>query len=199
MIIRLVLSTDLANHFDYIARLNTKLDSAEVVHNSPKASSAPVSFGDSASQSDSPSANIEPLILMETAMKMSDVANGARGTKIYNEWSARVFQEFYLQGDQEVCSSRFFARLYFSSGMRYILIYARNSALESQTSVRECPPHRPKPDSRYPRSWTAPTRRSCSARHLSSSTSSGRCTRWGNGSGQTCLRPPPSSRLTIKS
>ena len=35
-------------------------------------------------------------------MKMSDVANGARMPKVYDEWSARVFSEFYLQGDQEV-------------------------------------------------------------------------------------------------
>jgi hypothetical protein len=121
MIIRLVLSTDLANHFDYIARLNTKLDSAEATQNSPKKSSVPASFGeapgDSASQSASPSAKIEPLILMETAMKMSDVANGARGTKTYNEWSARVFEEFYLQGDQEVCISRSYALLFSQQGL----------------------------------------------------------------------------------
>ena len=106
MIIRLVLSTDLANHFDYIARLNTKLDSAELAKNSPKKSPAAGSVdkepADSALMSDGPSAKLEPLVLMETAMKMSDVANGARGSKTYNEWSARVFEEFYLQGDQEV-------------------------------------------------------------------------------------------------
>ena len=113
MIIRLVLSTDLANHFDYIARLNTKLDSAEAVLNTPSKKSSTASPceeapRDSAFAACSTAAKLEPLTLMETAMKMSDVANGARGSKVYNEWSARVFQEFYLQGDQEVrhtCSS----------------------------------------------------------------------------------------------
>lgn len=106
MIIRLVLATDLANHFDYIARLNTKLDSAQAAISSPRASSTVPSFdevpADSASKPSLPSASLEPLTLMETAMKMSDVANGARVSKTYNEWSERVFKEFYLQGDQEV-------------------------------------------------------------------------------------------------
>ena len=93
MVIRLVLATDLASHFDYISSMTIKLDSAE---------------GAAGSRSSSPSGpaamlaeNDEGMLLMELAIKMSDVANGARATSLYSKWSSMVFNEFYKQGDME--------------------------------------------------------------------------------------------------
>ena len=45
--------------------------------------------------------NDEGMVLMELAIKMSDVANGARATSLYSKWSSMVFNEFYKQGDME--------------------------------------------------------------------------------------------------
>jgi len=124
MMIRLVLATDLANHFDYIARLNTKLDSAEAAPLTSPRSSKPPPIASPGSKvvplvsgspqvpldpadsptpvpDTSPAATLEPLLLMETAMKMADVANGARMPSVFNGWGQRVFEEFYLQGDME--------------------------------------------------------------------------------------------------
>ena len=92
MVIRLVLATDLASHFDYISSMTIKLDSAE---------------GAAIPRSCSPSgpaamlADDEGMVLMALAIKMSDVANGARATSLYSKWSSMVFNEFYRQGDME--------------------------------------------------------------------------------------------------
>ena len=89
MIIRLVLATDLANHFEFLSKMNTKLDAIDASVTSPRASSKPATAGP------------EMLLLMECAIKISDVSNGARSTPVYDKWSRCVFQEFYLQGDAE--------------------------------------------------------------------------------------------------
>lgn len=205
MIIRLVLSTDLANHFDYIARLNTKLDSAAVAKPIKSSVDASVHGKPSNSGKSLPCADLDPLTLMETAMKMSDVANGARGSKTYNEWSARVFEEFYLQGDQEVRDTDIFPLFAFVvKNCHALRARACGGALEFYchhviSTYGRARPNRRGLGSQYRRSWIALTRRNSSVRLHSSNTSSGLCTQWESESGQICLHPPSSWRPTIES
>ena len=70
--IRLVLATDLANHFEFLSRINTKLDALEAVANmSPNSAAAA-----------SPAPVLDMLVIMECAIKIGDVSNGARSLHV---------------------------------------------------------------------------------------------------------------------
>ena len=73
MMIRLVLATDLANHFEFLSRINTKLDALEAVANmSPNSAAAAI-----------PAAPVlDMLVIMECAIKIGDVSNGARSLHV---------------------------------------------------------------------------------------------------------------------
>eukprot|EP00002_Diphylleia_rotans_P009073 TRINITY_DN1908_c0_g1_i4.p1 TRINITY_DN1908_c0_g1~~TRINITY_DN1908_c0_g1_i4.p1 ORF type:complete len:871 (+),score=139.30 TRINITY_DN1908_c0_g1_i4:274-2886(+) len=77
--IELVLSTDMSRHADIMSALKNS-----------------ISVGDLNGESyDS------RLLMMKMAMKLSDVSNPAKAPIVAQEWTRRVTQEFYCQGDKE--------------------------------------------------------------------------------------------------
>ncbi len=78
MIISMVLSTDMANHFSDYATLTAKNKSGEL-----KPCAADKQF------------------LLNQLVHSSDISNPTKPLDIYKEWVERVFQEFFSQGDKE--------------------------------------------------------------------------------------------------
>ncbi len=78
LIINMVLSTDMANHFPDLNLANNRLKSED--------------FNPSGS---------DKQILLNQVIHASDISNPIKPFDIYEEWVKRVFNEFYDQGDKE--------------------------------------------------------------------------------------------------
>ena len=76
-IIALVLSTDIAHHFDSLTRLNDALEDK--------------SFD----------LKTESNLIMELTLKFADVSNPTKKPTVYKAWADRIFHEFYRQGRME--------------------------------------------------------------------------------------------------
>ncbi|KAF2071837.1 hypothetical protein CYY_006854 [Polysphondylium violaceum] len=78
--INLVLSTDMANHFDLVGKFKSKLNGTNGFACLDKK---------------------DKLLLMQIAIKCADVSNPSKPWDLYKEWADRVMEEFYRQGDEE--------------------------------------------------------------------------------------------------
>eukprot|EP01132_Coremiostelium_polycephalum_P003101 gene3101-3879_t len=81
IIITLVLSTDMANHFDLVGKLKSKLSGN--------------GFNPATNEKK------DRILLMQIAIKCADISNPSKSWEIYKEWADRVTEEFYKQGDEE--------------------------------------------------------------------------------------------------
>ena len=78
LLVELVLATDMAHHFSYVTKFQQK-----------------VAVGlDTSSQEDR-------LLIMKMAIKASDISSGARKNHFNKQWSERIIEEFFRQGDKE--------------------------------------------------------------------------------------------------
>jgi len=78
-IIRMVLGTDMANHFNHVADFRTKLKAE--------------------AHSGTPSMGAEMAMIM--TLHAADISNAAKATHIYQKWANLVMAEFIQQGDEE--------------------------------------------------------------------------------------------------
>lgn len=79
-IVTMVLATDMAQHFDLLARFKSKIAGTEGFD---------------------PKERKDRLMVLQIAIKCSDISNPAKNTYLCCEWAKRVMEEFYRQGDAE--------------------------------------------------------------------------------------------------
>ncbi|KAJ3374683.1 hypothetical protein GGF31_006580 [Allomyces arbusculus] len=84
LMIELVMATDMAKHFEFLNKFKSHLAAAA---DRPDALAL-----------DKPDTK---LLVLEVAMKCSDLSNPTRPRPTSLEWTHRIMEEFYLQGDQE--------------------------------------------------------------------------------------------------
>ncbi|ORZ32154.1 hypothetical protein BCR44DRAFT_1392117, partial [Catenaria anguillulae PL171] len=87
LIVELVMATDMAKHFEFLNKFKSQMLAAQGV--------------DSNSESlrlDKPETK---LLTLMTAMKCADLNNPTRPRHVSFEWTQRIMEEFYQQGDQE--------------------------------------------------------------------------------------------------
>ncbi|CCW64950.1 unnamed protein product [Phytomonas sp. EM1] len=77
-VIEMVLATDMSMHEKYLAQLKKKLQERAVFTN-----------------------HENQILALALALKMADVSNCGRPLDIYLQWSAKISDEFYQQGDRE--------------------------------------------------------------------------------------------------
>ena len=80
MIIRLILSTDMAKHFDFLKETNARLDNG------------PLNFEDPADR----------FTAMDLHLKCADISNVSRPFEMANKWCDVLCEEFFRQGDLEM-------------------------------------------------------------------------------------------------
>lgn len=78
VIVEMVLATDMGMHGKYLTKLKERLQDRATFRNRE-----------------------DQLLALRMALKLADVSNCGRPLKIYLPWSAKVSDEFYLQGDRE--------------------------------------------------------------------------------------------------
>jgi cAMP-specific phosphodiesterase 4 len=83
-IIHMVLATDMSQHFRNLAELRAQIDAH-------RAKAQEFSVNNPADR----------LLCLETALHCADLANPCKPLPIYVEWTRRIYDEFYAQGDEE--------------------------------------------------------------------------------------------------
>ena len=78
--ISMVLGTDNAYHAKYLGKLSSKIEMNEL---------------------DMKNVWRDKLLVLKTILHAADVSNPAKEWKMYNEWTDRVMEEFFNQGDKE--------------------------------------------------------------------------------------------------
>ncbi|CAL1279796.1 unnamed protein product [Larinioides sclopetarius] len=82
LVIELILATDLKRHFDIVTEFNAKMADEE----SP--------FIDWSNEADR-------LLVMQMAIKLSDINGPCKSQPLHMQWTYRIAEEFYEQGDEE--------------------------------------------------------------------------------------------------
>ncbi|KAI8812326.1 hypothetical protein BJ742DRAFT_793757 [Cladochytrium replicatum] len=78
-ILSMVLATDMAGHFEYIAKFKNKV------------SGSGLDFQDAKDRQ----------LVMDIAIKCGDISNATKPLEICKKWTANIMEEFFLQGDEE--------------------------------------------------------------------------------------------------
>ncbi|KAI8903826.1 hypothetical protein EDD86DRAFT_230704 [Gorgonomyces haynaldii] len=79
MITSLVLATDMANHFEYIAKFKNKINGAGIDFADPK----------------------DRQLTLDIAIKCGDINNASKSLDLCTQWASLIMNEFFLQGDEE--------------------------------------------------------------------------------------------------
>ncbi|RKO86742.1 hypothetical protein BDK51DRAFT_16277, partial [Blyttiomyces helicus] len=79
-IMSLVLATDMAGHFEYIAKFKNKISGT-----------AGIDYGDPKDRQ----------LVMDIAIKCGDIGNATKTTELCCRWADAIMNEFFLQGDEE--------------------------------------------------------------------------------------------------
>ncbi|KAL4128308.1 hypothetical protein PRIC2_007297 [Phytophthora ramorum] len=96
-IISMVLATDLSGHLTHVNRLKSKLYAVR-----PTTSELSISGGEEMSDPAGTSGLLLPdELVLQTLMMMADVGHAMKSFPLHLEWSERVAEEFYRQGDTE--------------------------------------------------------------------------------------------------
>ena len=77
--IDLILATDLGQHFDILGKFKSKIENQDLV-------SAP---------------RENKTLILQVAIKCADGSNPAKPFSVYERWTERIVDEFYIQGDEE--------------------------------------------------------------------------------------------------
>ncbi|KAI9361588.1 hypothetical protein DFJ73DRAFT_789099 [Zopfochytrium polystomum] len=78
-ILSMVLATDMAGHFEYIAKFKNKLSGSGLQYEDAK----------------------DRQLLMDIAIKCGDINNAAKNLDLCRTWAGRIMEEFFQQGDLE--------------------------------------------------------------------------------------------------
>ncbi|KAI9206711.1 uncharacterized protein BJ171DRAFT_597362 [Polychytrium aggregatum] len=78
-ILSTVLATDMAGHFEYIAKFKNKISGAGFDFNDQK----------------------DRQLLLEMCIKCGDISNAAKATELCTKWAYLIMEEFFRQGDEE--------------------------------------------------------------------------------------------------
>eukprot|EP00736_Rhodelphis_marinus_P012759 Rmarinus@m.24593 len=104
-VIRMVLATDMARHFDAVAVIRVKqITSLAPLPEDTIDHVAVQAFASEPVASDtflSTHKREDRLFLLETALHWADLSNPAKPQSLSGEWANRVTEEFYAQGDRE--------------------------------------------------------------------------------------------------
>lgn len=79
IVIEMVLATDLGHHFDILAHFKNQVSNAGVNRNAAR----------------------DRLLLMKMTLKCADVSHTAKNRELHLEWTHRIIEEFFQQGDLE--------------------------------------------------------------------------------------------------
>lgn len=79
LVIKIVLATDMSQHFDYLGKFKLKLESDAL------------DFSDAEMRT----------LLLEMAIKCADISNPTKTIALCEDWAYRVMEEFFQQGTQE--------------------------------------------------------------------------------------------------
>ncbi|KAI8607894.1 hypothetical protein BC830DRAFT_1174890, partial [Chytriomyces sp. MP71] len=86
VIVAMVLATDMANHFEFIAKFKIKVGSSNS------------SGGTSSLYFDDPK---DRQLTLQIFIKCGDISNAAKSLVVCQKWAERIMEEFFLQGDEE--------------------------------------------------------------------------------------------------
>ncbi|KAJ3124679.1 High affinity cAMP-specific and IBMX-insensitive 3',5'-cyclic phosphodiesterase 8A [Nowakowskiella sp. JEL0407] len=78
-ILSMVLATDMAGHFEFIAKFKNKIAGSGLDFSDPK----------------------DRQLVMDIAIKCGDISNAAKPTELCTKWAALIMEEFFRQGDEE--------------------------------------------------------------------------------------------------
>ncbi|XP_060073053.1 cGMP-inhibited 3',5'-cyclic phosphodiesterase 3A-like, partial [Ylistrum balloti] len=84
LVIELILATDLKRHFEILAEFNAKVNDEE--------SSTGIDW----------SVETERLLVMQMVIKLADINGPAKTKHLHRQWTYRIAEEFYEQGDEEL-------------------------------------------------------------------------------------------------
>jgi hypothetical protein len=87
MIIELVLATDLAAHFDFLAQFKSSVTSGALDAAGDKLVG--------------PNAYASRLMIHKMALKCGDLGHSTKTLNLHEKWTHRITEEFYRQGDEE--------------------------------------------------------------------------------------------------
>jgi len=79
-VVTMVLATDMAQHFELLSKFRAKMGGNEGFD---------------------PKDRKDRLMVLQIAIKCSDISNPAKNVYLCNAWARRVMEEFYMQGDAE--------------------------------------------------------------------------------------------------
>ncbi|KAJ3337594.1 High affinity cAMP-specific 3',5'-cyclic phosphodiesterase 7A [Gonapodya sp. JEL0774] len=79
----MVLATDMAGHFEYIAKFKNKMTGAGWDFTNPQTGAK------------------DKQLVLDVAMKCSDISNPTKSNHLCKKWTERIMEEFFLQGDEE--------------------------------------------------------------------------------------------------
>ncbi|KAJ3038957.1 High affinity cAMP-specific 3',5'-cyclic phosphodiesterase 7A, partial [Rhizophlyctis rosea] len=105
IIIRLILATDMAKHFEYLSRFRSKLTAS-----TPSSISLPTPPSFTAAMPTTPPSTSPALPLsnadnrltiLEMGMKCADLANPSKTFALSSKWTEVIMEEFFRQGDRE--------------------------------------------------------------------------------------------------
>eukprot|EP00741_Cyanophora_paradoxa_P015666 tig00020903_g15123.t1 len=110
VIVGAVLATDMARHFEKVAEFKARVvaSTLQTPPDSPGGQSSTGSAGDGeTSRRGSAAAQFAPLtaadrgLFIALCLKVADISNAGRSRPQHVEWTSRVSEEFFLQGDEE--------------------------------------------------------------------------------------------------
>ncbi|XP_021363582.1 cGMP-inhibited 3',5'-cyclic phosphodiesterase A-like isoform X2 [Mizuhopecten yessoensis] len=97
LVIELILATDLKRHFEILAEFNAKL------HISGCGGQCLTRVNDEESSTGIDwSVETERLLVMQMVIKLADINGPAKTKHLHRQWTYRIAEEFYEQGDEEV-------------------------------------------------------------------------------------------------
>ncbi|XP_069104383.1 cGMP-inhibited 3',5'-cyclic phosphodiesterase 3A-like isoform X3 [Argopecten irradians] len=95
LVIELILATDLKRHFEILAEFNAKLHISGCggqYHVNDEESSTGIDW----------SVETERLLVMQMVIKLADINGPAKTKHLHRQWTYRIAEEFYEQGDEEL-------------------------------------------------------------------------------------------------
>ncbi|KXS20315.1 HD-domain/PDEase-like protein [Gonapodya prolifera JEL478] len=82
-IVSMVLATDMAGHFEYIAKFKNKMTGVGWDFSNPQTGPK------------------DKQLVLDVAMKCSDISNPTKNNSLCTKWTEKIMEEFFFQGDEE--------------------------------------------------------------------------------------------------
>ncbi|KAJ3034088.1 High affinity cAMP-specific and IBMX-insensitive 3',5'-cyclic phosphodiesterase 9A [Rhizophlyctis rosea] len=105
IIIRLILATDMAKHFEYLSKFRSKLTASTPHSNATTPTILPIINSHSSVPQAPPALSLQHpenrLVVLEMGMKCADLANPSKTFALSSKWTEVIMEEFFRQGDKE--------------------------------------------------------------------------------------------------